>query len=51
MRIRPTRCEDRPGEIPDGVTFVGGVPVMRGGRVIGAVATSGVRAVPNEQVS
>lgn len=38
-------------EIPDGVTFAGGVPIMRGGELIGAVATSGVRAIQDEQVS
>ena len=32
-------------EVPDGITFAGGVPIMRDGEQIGAVATSGVRAV------
>lgn len=38
-------------EIPDGVTFAGGVPILRGTEMIGAVATSGVRAIQDEQVS
>lgn len=38
-------------EIPDGITFAGGVPVMRGGMVIGAIGTSGVRAIEDEQIS
>lgn len=38
-------------EIPDGITFAGGVPIVRAGEMIGAVATSGVRAVQDEQVS
>ncbi len=29
-------------EIPDGIPFAGGVPIVRGGEVIGAVAASGV---------
>ena len=37
--------------IPDGVTFAGGVPIMRGGELIGAIGTSGVQAVQDEQVS
>ena len=38
-------------EVPDGITFAGGVPIMRDGEQIGEVATSGVRAVEDAQVS
>lgn len=38
-------------EIEGGVTFAGGVPVYRNGQLIGAVATSGVRANQDEEVS
>ena len=38
-------------EIEGGVTFAGGVPVYRFGQLIGAVATSGVRALQDEEVS
>lgn len=38
-------------EIPDGITFAGGVPVIREGEVVGAIATSGVRAIQDEEVS
>lgn len=38
-------------EVPDGVTFAGGVPIVRGGELVGAVATSGVRAIQDEEVS
>ena len=38
-------------EVPNGITFAGGVPVIRGGAVIGAVGTSGVRAEEDERVS
>lgn len=38
-------------EIPEGITFAGGVPILLDGEMIGAVATSGVRAVQDEQVS
>ncbi len=38
-------------EVPDGVTFAGGVPVMRGGELIGAVGTSGVAAFDDERIS
>jgi uncharacterized protein GlcG (DUF336 family) len=31
-------------EAPNGITFAGGVPIIRGGELIGAVGTSGVRA-------
>lgn len=37
--------------IPDGVTFAGGVPIELGGDLIGTVATSGVQAIQDEQVS
>ncbi len=42
------------GDIPEiegGVTFAGGVPVFRNGVRIGAIATSGVRAAQDEEVS
>ncbi|MQA92335.1 MAG: hypothetical protein GEU90_19265, partial [Gemmatimonas sp.] len=38
-------------EVPDGVTFAGGVPILIDGTVVGAVGTSGVRAEEDEQVS
>jgi glc operon protein GlcG len=38
-------------EVPNGITFAGGVPIMRGGELIGAVGTSGVQAGQDEQVS
>lgn len=38
-------------EIEGGVTFAGGVPVYRNGQLIGAIATSGVRAAQDEEVS
>jgi uncharacterized protein GlcG (DUF336 family) len=38
-------------EIEGGVTFAGGVPVFRNGIHIGAIATSGVRALQDEEVS
>ena len=38
-------------EIEGGVTFAGGVPVYRNGQRIGAIATSGVRAAQDEEVS
>lgn len=38
-------------EVPNGITFAGGVPIMRGGELIGAVGTSGVRAIDDEQIS
>ena len=38
-------------EVPNGITFAGGVPVMRGTEFIGAVGTSGVQAIQDEQVS
>lgn len=38
-------------EVPNGITFAGGVPIMRGGELIGAVATSGVQAIQDEQIS
>ena len=37
--------------IEGGVTFAGGVPVYRNGQLIGAIATSGVRAAQDEEVS
>lgn len=38
-------------EVPDGVTFAGGVPIIVGGQVLGAIGTSGVRAAQDEEVS
>lgn len=38
-------------EVPNGITFAGGVPVLRGVEFIGAVGTSGVQAIQDEQVS
>ena len=38
-------------EVPNGITFAGGVPIMRGMEFIGAVGTSGVRAIEDEQIS
>lgn len=38
-------------EIEGGVTFAGGVPVFRNGQHIGAISTSGVRALQDEEVS
>lgn len=38
-------------EMPDGITFAGGVPVVRNGEMIGTIGTSGVRAIEDEQIS
>ncbi|HWI18235.1 MAG TPA: heme-binding protein [Vicinamibacterales bacterium] len=38
-------------EVPNGITFAGGVPVMRGAEFIGAVGTSGVTAAQDEIIS
>jgi glc operon protein GlcG len=38
-------------EVPNGITFAGGVPIMRGTEFIGAIGTSGVRAIEDEQIS
>jgi glc operon protein GlcG len=38
-------------EVADGITFAGGVPILRDGELIGAVAASGARAVEDEQAS
>jgi glc operon protein GlcG len=38
-------------EVPNGITFAGGVPIMRGSEFIGAIGTSGVRANEDEQIS
>lgn len=38
-------------EVPDGVTFAGGVPIIIDGQVAGAVATSGVAASDDAIVS
>lgn len=38
-------------EVPNGIPFAGGVPIMRGTEFIGAVGTSGVRANEDEIIS
>lgn len=38
-------------EVPNGVTFAGGVPIVRGGEFIGAIGTSGVAALDDERIS
>ena len=38
-------------EVPNGITFAGGVPIMRGSELIGAVGTSGVTAAQDEIIS
>lgn len=38
-------------EVANGITFAGGVPIMRGSELIGAVGTSGVQAIQDEQIS
>ena len=38
-------------EVPNGITFAGGVPLMRGSEFIGAVAASGARANEDEIAS
>ncbi|HYE84741.1 MAG TPA: heme-binding protein [Vicinamibacterales bacterium] len=38
-------------EVPNGITFAGGVPLLRGGELIGAVGTSGVTAAQDEIIS
>ena len=38
-------------EVPNGITFAGGVPMMRGSELIGAVGTSGVTAAQDEIIS
>jgi len=38
-------------EVPDGVNFAGGVPIIVDGEVIGAIGTSGVRAEEDAQIS
>jgi uncharacterized protein GlcG (DUF336 family) len=37
--------------VPNGVNFPGGVPIMRGGELIGAIGTSGVAAANDEIIS
>jgi uncharacterized protein GlcG (DUF336 family) len=37
--------------VPNGITFAGGVPIMRGSEFIGAIGTSGARASEDEQIS
>jgi len=43
--------EGKVKEVPNGITFAGGVPIVRGGEFVGAVGTSGVQAIQDEQVS
>jgi glc operon protein GlcG len=38
-------------EVPNGITFAGGVPIVRGSEFIGAVGTSGVQAGQDEIIS
>lgn len=38
-------------EVEGGVTFAGGVPIIRNGERIGAITSSGARALEDEQVS
>ncbi|MDP2389982.1 MAG: heme-binding protein [Acidobacteriota bacterium] len=38
-------------EVPNGITFAGGVPIMRGEEFLGAVGTSGVTAAQDEIIS
>lgn len=38
-------------EVENGVTFAGGVPIVRNGERIGAITSSGARAIDDEQVS
>ena len=38
-------------EVPNGITFAGGVAIMRGTEFIGAIGTSGVRANEDEVIS
>lgn len=38
-------------EVTNGITFAGGVPIMRGTEFVGAVGTSGVRASEDEIIS
>jgi glc operon protein GlcG len=43
--------EGKVKEVPNGITFAGGVPIMRGSELIGAIGTSGVQAIQDEQIS
>lgn len=43
--------EKKVAEVPNGITFAGGVPIMRGAEFIGAVGTSGVTAQQDEIIS
>ena len=43
--------EGKVQEVPNGITFAGGVPIMRGSELVGAVGTSGVQAIQDEQIS
>jgi glc operon protein GlcG len=43
--------EGKVKEVPNGIAFAGGVPILRGGELIGAVGTSGVQAIQDEQIS
>ena len=42
--------EGKVKEVPNGITFAGGLPIMRGSEFIGAVGTSGIQAIQDEQV-
>lgn len=43
--------EGKVKEVPNGIAFAGGVPIVRNGEFIGAVGTSGVQALQDEQIS
>ncbi|MEX2571711.1 MAG: heme-binding protein [Gemmatimonadota bacterium] len=38
-------------EVPNGINFPGGIPIVIDGEVVGAVGTSGVRALDDAQIS
>lgn len=43
--------EGKVKEVPNGIAFAGGVPIVRNGEFIGAIGTSGVQALQDEQIS
>jgi uncharacterized protein GlcG (DUF336 family) len=43
--------EGKVKEVPNGIAFAGGVPIVRNGEFIGAIGTSGVQAAQDEQIS
>lgn len=43
--------EGKVKEVPNGITFAGGVPIVRNGEFIGTIGTSGVQALQDEQIS